>query len=62
LVLRAALSRIWHGRSPDMADMAIRFTELLGTSPQLWLGMQTAYDLWVAQLNPRSKVLPLASR
>jgi antitoxin HigA-1 len=41
--------------------MAVRLGELLGTSAELWLGMQTAYDLWVARSEPRPRVLPLAS-
>jgi antitoxin HigA-1 len=41
--------------------MAVRLGELLGTSPELWMGMQSAYDLWVAQTQPRPKVLPLSS-
>ncbi|HEX4057849.1 MAG TPA: hypothetical protein VHX87_05985 [Galbitalea sp.] len=35
--------------------------ELIGTSAELWLGMQTSYDLWVARSHPRPRVLPLAS-
>lgn len=60
-ITRAALSRIRHGHASVTADMAIRFGELFGTRPQLWLGLQTAYDLWVAERKPRPKVLPLAS-
>ena len=60
-VTRATLSRIRNGHAGVTADMAVRLGELLGTSAELWLGMQTAYDLWTARSAPRAKVLPLAS-
>ena len=28
--------------------MALRLSDLLGTSAELWLGMQSAYDQWRA--------------
>jgi addiction module HigA family antidote len=60
-VTRATLSRIRNGHAAISADMAVRLSELFGTSAELWLGMQTAHDLWSVRLAPRSKVLPLAS-
>jgi antitoxin HigA-1 len=60
-VTRATLSRIRNGHAGISADMAVRLGELLGTSAELWLGMQTAHDLWVARSEPRPRVLPLAS-
>ena len=59
-VTQATLSRIRHGRSAVSAEMAMRLSLLLGTSPELWLGMQSAYDLWVERQKPRSDVLSLA--
>ena len=59
-VTRATLSRIRHGHSAVTADMAVRLGLLLGTSAELWLGMQTAYDLWNEKQKPRPEVLPLA--
>ena len=59
-VTRATLSRIRHGHSAVTADMAVRLGLLLGTSAELWLGMQTAYDLWNDKQKPRPEVLPLA--
>jgi plasmid maintenance system antidote protein VapI len=41
--------------------MAVRLGMLLGTSPELWIGMQGCYDLWVELQKPRPVVLPLAS-
>ncbi|MGQ0711164.1 MAG: HigA family addiction module antitoxin [Rhodoferax sp.] len=59
-VTRASLSRILHGHAAVSADMALRLSALLGTSAELWLGMQGAYDLWQAQQRPRPLVKPLA--
>ena len=59
-VTRATLSRIRHGHSAVSAEMAMRLSLLLGTSPELWLGMQDAYDLWIERQKPRPDVLSLA--
>ena len=59
-VTRATLSRIRHGHSTVNAEMAMRLSLLLGTSPELWLGMQSAFDLWVERQKPRPDVLSLA--
>ncbi|TFD46614.1 addiction module antidote protein, HigA family [Cryobacterium sp. TMT1-2-1] len=59
-VTRATLSRIRHGHSAVTADMAVRLSLLLGTSAELWLGMQSAYDLWDERQKPRPVVRPLA--
>ena len=45
-VTRAALSRILNGNAGISAEMALRLSEALATSPELWTGMQTQYDLW----------------
>jgi plasmid maintenance system antidote protein VapI len=36
--------------------MALRLSEALGTSPDLWMGMQAQYDLWTASRARRRKV------
>lgn len=59
-VTRATLSRIRNGHAAISADMAVRLGELLGTHAELWMEMQSAYDLWAARNRPRPKVLPLA--
>ena len=60
-VTRATLSRIRNGHSAISADMAVRLGMLFGTGPELWIGMQGSYDLWVELQKPRPLVLPLAS-
>lgn len=59
-ITRAYLSRILHGHADISADVALRLSDLLGTRAELWLGMQSAYDLWQAAQQPRAKVTPLA--
>jgi antitoxin HigA-1 len=58
-ITRATLSRIRNGHAGITADMAVRLSLLLGASAELWLGMQSSYDLWVARQKPQSKVLAL---
>ena len=51
------LSNIINGRASITADMAIRLTEAFGSTPEMWLRLQAAYDLWQARHNmPRPKV------
>lgn len=44
-VTRVALSRILNGKAGISADMALRLEEALGTSAEMWLGMQTDCQL-----------------
>jgi addiction module HigA family antidote len=55
-VTRAALSRVLNGSAGISAEMALRLSEALGTTPELWAGMQTDYDLWQASKKRRRKV------
>lgn len=59
-ITRATLSRIRNGHAAITADMALRLSELFGTSAEVWLNMQMTYDLWVARGRPRPTVQPLA--
>ena len=45
-VSRQALSELVNEKSAVSAEMAIRLSKAFGSSPETWLGMQTAYDLW----------------
>jgi antitoxin HigA-1 len=58
-ITRATLSRIRNGHAAITADMALRLSELLGTSAEVWLNMQMAHDLWVARNRSRPHVQPL---
>ena len=58
-VTRAALSRILNGNAGVSAEMALGLSEALGTSAELWIGMQSQYDLWQASKNRRRKIVRL---
>ena len=59
-ISRQAMSAILNGRAGISADMALRLSEALGTSAEMWAGMQSAYDLWKARQKRRPKVGSLA--
>ena len=48
-VSRQALSELVNEKSAVSVEMAIRLSKAFGSSPETWLGMQTAYDLWQAR-------------
>ena len=45
----STLSRILNGSSRLTPEMALRLSKALGRSPESWLAMQDAHDLWVAR-------------
>ncbi len=57
------ISEIVRGRRGVTADTALRFARFFSTSPELWLGLQSEYDLRVAKRDfgesIESHVLPL---
>jgi addiction module HigA family antidote len=65
-VTRAAFSRVLNARAAISPEMALRLQRWLGVehggSASVWLGMQTAYDLWQAQKSAKpalSKIKPV---
>jgi addiction module HigA family antidote len=42
------LNELVRGKRGVTAATALRLAELLGTSPEFWLNLQTAWDLWHA--------------
>jgi addiction module HigA family antidote len=48
-VSRQTLHAVLAERSGISAEMAVRLGALLGNGAQLWVDMQSAYDLWQAQ-------------
>ena len=50
-VSRKTLSSIVNGRSGISADMAVRLSIALATTPESWLNQQLQYDLWQAERN-----------
>lgn len=55
-VSRVALSRVVNGRAAVSAELAIRLGMALGTSAEVWTGMQSAYDLWQAYKKRRPHI------
>ncbi|KGF24402.1 XRE family transcriptional regulator [Corynebacterium tuscaniense DNF00037] len=43
------INEIIHGKRAVTADTALRLEKYFGMSPQFWLGLQTQYDLDVAE-------------
>ena len=58
-VSRVTLSRLLNGNAGISAQMALKLSEALSTSPELWLNMQSQFDLWKASREKRKKVPPL---
>lgn len=58
-ISRVMLSKVLNGKSGVTAGMALRLSAWLGTSPDLWLGMQTQWDLWQAEQQPKPNIRPL---
>jgi len=48
-VTRQALSDLVNEKAGISVEMSIRLSQAFGSTPETWLGMQTAYDLWQAR-------------
>lgn len=48
-VAASTLSRVLNGSSRVTPEMALRLSKALGRSPESWLAMQDAHDLWLAR-------------
>ena len=48
-VTRQALSELLNGHTGISVDMAIQLSKAFGSTPEMWLRMQMAYDLWQAR-------------
>ena len=62
MVSRQTVSDLLHERKSVTAEMAIRIARAVGGTPESWLRMQEALDLWAAEMkfkrNP--KIAPRA--
>ena len=47
-VSRKTISKIVNERGAITPEMALRLSKAFNTSAELWLNLQTNYDLWVA--------------
>ncbi|MCK9511860.1 MAG: HigA family addiction module antitoxin [Pigmentiphaga sp.] len=48
-VAPSTLSRLLKGSSRVTPEMALRLSKALGRTPESWLAMQDAHDLWIAR-------------
>jgi antitoxin HigA-1 len=60
-ITRQALSAVLNGRAGVSAEMAVRLSKALGTTADLWLGLQMQYDLWQALNRPMPRVQRMAA-
>jgi len=58
-VSRVSLSKVLNGKAGVTAGMALRLSVWLGTTPDVWLEMQTQWDLWQAEQQPIPHIKPL---
>ena len=54
-ISRVMLSRVMHGHAAVSADMDLRLSEALGTSPGYWLTLQAQRDLWTARQTAKER-------
>ena len=47
-ISRKTASKIINEKGAVTPDMALRLSKAFGTSPELWINLQTNYDLWIA--------------
>jgi addiction module HigA family antidote len=48
-VAASTLSRVLNGTSRVTPQMALRLSKSIGRTPESWLAMQDAHDLWLAR-------------
>ena len=53
-VTRQTLSDLINEKSGISVEMAIRLSKAFGSTPETWLKLQLAYDLWQAQARVES--------
>lgn len=60
-VSRVTASKIVNERAPVTPEMALRLSRVFNTTPELWLGLQSDYDLWHAEHDSKAweKAQPL---
>jgi addiction module HigA family antidote len=51
------VNQIVNGKRGITPDTALRLARLLGTSPELWLGLQQDWDLWEAMHTEGAKAI-----
>ena len=54
-ISRVMLSRVLNCHAAVSADMDLRLSEALGTTPGYWLALQTQRDLWTARQTAKER-------
>ena len=54
------LSKVLNSKACVSVEIALRLSVWLSTSPDVWLGMQSQWDLCQAEQQPRPTIKPLA--
>ncbi len=54
-VSRNHLSQITNGKAGISSEMAVKLSEAFGTTPEIWIRLQTSYDLWHAKRKVKRK-------
>jgi addiction module HigA family antidote len=57
-ISRQHLHDILAERKPISPQMAVRLAKLVGNSPEVWMRLQTAYDLWHASRETDTSKIP----
>lgn len=60
-ISRVILSKVLNGKAGVTAGMALRLSAWFETTSDIWLGMQTQWDLWLAKQQPRPDIRPMES-
>ncbi|QIM62995.1 addiction module antidote protein, HigA family [Pasteurellaceae bacterium Orientalotternb1] len=55
---RETISRLVHGKAPMTANIALALEDAGISTAKLWLGLQSAYDVWELKQNRVSTIQP----
>ena len=59
-VTRTTLSRLLNGHAGISVEMALRLSKFFGTSIEMWVNLQSRYDVWTVKKDSKKiKVVPL---
>lgn len=58
-VPRVTLSKVLNCKARVNTGIALRLTDWLGTTPDVWYVMQAQWNLWQAKQQPGTKINPL---
>ena len=51
----AKINELVNGKRGVSTEVALSLADAFGTSPELWLNLQSNYDLWIASTNHEKK-------